>query len=191
MSSKSFLRQILHAFSNFSRHFQTFSSFSSGLSQSFPRFSPTEIKFRRTFSILRGKKSEKCPLKSHEQRVVLSQPTDCFAKTREFLAKLPETCDFQTRWESRISQQLFLSSKSRVKWKGVIWEVLLKVFPFAGKEMTFIFCLRKSVCGGGEVVLLEAGCWLDLGTLCRLGLCSSSVYRYFINLQGEKNIRNA
>ena len=86
----------------FSPTFSWFSSIFPRISRSFPRFRPSEIKFRRTFSKSRGKKNkfrrkefEKCPLKSHERRVVLSKPTGCFAKTTEVLAKTSETCDFQ------------------------------------------------------------------------------------------------
>ena len=72
----------------FSPTFSWFSSIFPRISRSFPRFRPSEIKFRR-------KEFEKCPLKSHERRVVLSKPTGCFAKTTEVLAKTSETCDFQ------------------------------------------------------------------------------------------------
>ena len=142
MSSKSFFRQIWDVFSNFSRHSPTFSWFSpsfSRISRSFPRICRTFSKFRRTFSKFRGKekkfrgkkykfrgkKSEKSPLKLREHQIVLSKPTGCFAKPTEFLTKTSETCDFQTLWESHNSQQLFRSSKSRVKWKGTICKVLL------------------------------------------------------------------
>ena len=91
-----------------SKHTSSFSvlSFSARLFQTlgiFLQFHQTFSKFRRTFSKsrgkknkFRGKKSEKYPLKSRERRVVLSQPTACFAVTTEFLAKTPENCDFQT-----------------------------------------------------------------------------------------------
>ena len=88
----------------FSLSFSRFSPTFPRISQSFPRFRPSEIKFRRTFSKSRGKKNkfrgkefEKCPLKSHERRVVLSKSTSCFAVTTEILTKTPENCDFQTR----------------------------------------------------------------------------------------------
>ena len=45
--------------------------------------------------------------------------------------KTSENRDFQTLWESHISQQLFLSSKSRVKWKGVKRKLLLKINWFS------------------------------------------------------------
>ena len=92
-----------------SKHTSSFSvlSFSVRLFQTlglFLQFHQAFSKFRRTFSKFQGKKnkfrrkkSEKCPLKLREQRVVLSQPTDCFAKTREFLKKTSKTCGFQTR----------------------------------------------------------------------------------------------
>ena len=85
-----------------SKHTSSFSvlSFSARSFQTLGFF----LQFRRTFSKFqgkknkfRGKKSEKCPLKSHEQRVVLSQTTGCFANTIEFLTKTSETCDFQAR----------------------------------------------------------------------------------------------
>ena len=134
----------------FSPTFSWFSPIFPRISRSFPRFRPSEIKFRRTFSKFRGKKNkfrgkefEKCPLKSHEHQVVLLQPTGCFAKTTEVLAKTSENCDFQTLWESLNSQQLFLSSKSRVKWKGVIWKVLLKRFCLiVGKWHSSFVCER-------------------------------------------------
>ena len=39
-------------------------------------------------------------------------------KTSHNRAKTTEICDFQSRWESRISQHFFLSSDFRVKWRG-------------------------------------------------------------------------
>ena len=48
-----------------------------------------------------------------------------FRENERIPYKSSETCDFQTRWESHNSQQLFLSSKSRVKWKGFYCEILL------------------------------------------------------------------
>ena len=89
------------------------------------RFSPTKCLFRRMFSKFQGKKSEKCPTKLHKQHVtfskrhvVSSQTSASFEKTSHNRAKTTEICDFQSRWESRISQQLFLSSDFRVKWRG-------------------------------------------------------------------------
>ena len=108
------------------------------------------LQFHRTFSKFQGKKSEKCPTKLHKQHVtfskrhvVSSKTSTSFEKTTHNPAKTSENYDFQSRWESRISQQLFLSSKSRVKWKGVIWKVLLKDFQLGDREMAFFFCLRK------------------------------------------------
>ena len=96
-----------------------------------------KIKFRRMFSKSRGKKnkfrgtqSEKSPTKSHEQRVVLSKMTCCFARKRGFLTKTSETCDSQTLWESHHSQQLFLSSKSRVKWSDGNCEYVFRLCSF-------------------------------------------------------------
>ena len=117
------------------------------------------LQFHRTFSKFQGKeqksqgkKSEKCPTKLHKQHVtfskrhvVSSKTSTSSEKTTLNPIKTAENCDFQTRWESHISQQLFLSSKSRVKWKGVIWKVLLKDFQLGDREMAFFFWLRKRV----------------------------------------------
>ena len=90
-----------------SKHTSSFSvlSFSARSFQTlglFLQFRRTFSKFHRTFSKFQGKKNkfrgkffEKCPLKSHEQRVVSSQTTGCFARMRGFLTKRSETCDFQ------------------------------------------------------------------------------------------------
>ena len=96
------------------------------------QFSPTKFLFRPTFAKFQGKKtkfqgkkSEKCPTKLHKQHVtfskrhvVSSQTSTSFEKTSHNRAKTTEICDFQSRRESRISQQLFLSSYFRVKWRG-------------------------------------------------------------------------
>ena len=96
------------------------------------RFSPTKFLFRPTFAKFQGKKtkfqgkkSEKCPTKLHKQHVtfskrhvVSSQTSASFEKTSHNRAKTTEICDFQSHWESRISQQLFLSSYFRVKWRS-------------------------------------------------------------------------
>ena len=95
-------------------------------------FCPTSFQFRPMFAKFLGKKtkflgkkSEKCPTKLHKPHVtfsklhvVSSQTSASFEKTPHNRAKTTEICDFQSRWESRISQQLFLSSDFRVKWRG-------------------------------------------------------------------------
>ena len=135
MSSKPFLWQIGDVFSNFSRHSPTFSWFSPNflrISWIFPRICRTDIKFRRTFSKSRGKKNKlrgkenklrgkkfgKYRTKSRRIPIFSSQKCVSEKKRPIFPEKHSIICDFQTRWESHISHQLFLSSKSRVKWKG-------------------------------------------------------------------------
>lgn len=56
--------------------------------------------------------------------------TCCFARKRGFLTKTSETCDSQTLWESHHSQQLFLSSKSRVKWSDGNCEYVFRLCSF-------------------------------------------------------------
>ena len=89
------------------------------------QFSPTKVLFRPTFAKFQGKKFEKLPTKSRKRavtfskrHVVSSQTSASFEKTSHNRAKTTEICDFQSRWESRISQQFFLSSDFRVKWRG-------------------------------------------------------------------------
>ena len=113
-----------------SKHTSPFSvlSFSAHWFQTLSIFLPfrrTFSKFHRTFSKFQGKESEKCPTKLHKQHVtfskrhvVSSQTSASFEKTSHNRAKTTEICDFQSRWESRISQQLFLSSDFRVKWRA-------------------------------------------------------------------------
>ena len=96
------------------------------------RFCPRKFLFRPTFAKFQGKKTksqgkkfEKLPTKSRKRavtfskrHVVSSQTSASFEKASHNRAKTTEICDFQSRWESRISQQLFLSSDFRVKWRG-------------------------------------------------------------------------
>ena len=121
-----------------SKHTSPFSvlSFSAGLFQTlgiFLQFHRTFSKFHRTFSKFQGKESEKCPTKLHKQHVtfskrhvVSSKTSTSFEKTTHNPAKTSENYDFQSRWESHNSQQLFLSSKYRVKWRGTKRKLLLK-----------------------------------------------------------------
>ena len=126
-----------------SKHTSSFSvlSFSARSFQTlgiFLQFRRTFSKFHRTFSKFQGKKSEKCPTKLHKQHVtfskrpvVSSKTSTSSEKTTLNPIKTAENCDFQTRWESHNSQQLFLSSKSRVKWKGAKRKLLLKINSFS------------------------------------------------------------
>ena len=126
-----------------SKHTSSFSvlSFSARSFQTlgiFLQFRRTFSKFHRTFSKFQGKKSEKCPTKLHKQHVtfskrhvISSKTSTSFEKTTHNPVKNSENCDFQTRWESHNSQQLFLSSKSRVKWKGAKRKLLLKINSFS------------------------------------------------------------
>ena len=128
-----------------SKHTSPFSvlSFSAGLFQTlgiFLQFHRIFSKFRRTFSKFQGKEtkfqgkeSEKCPTKLHKQHVtfskrhvVSSKTSTSFEKTTHNPAKTSENYDFQSRWESHNSQQLFLSSKYRVKWRGTKRKLILK-----------------------------------------------------------------
>ena len=98
------------------------------------------LQFHRTFSKFQGKKkrfqgkeSEKCPTKLHKQHVtfskrhvVSSKTSTSFEKTTHNPAKTSENYDFQSRWESHNSQQLLISSKYRVKWRGTKRKLLLK-----------------------------------------------------------------
>ena len=120
------------------KHTSPFSvlSFSAGLFQTlgiFLQFHRTFSKFRRTFSKFQGKESEKCPTKLHKQHVTFSKRhvisskiSTSFEKTTHNPAKTSENYDFQSRWESHNSQQLFLCSKYRVKWRGRKHKLLLK-----------------------------------------------------------------
>ena len=121
-----------------SKHTSSFSvlSFSARSFQTlgiFLQFRRTFSKFHRTFSKFPGKESEKCPTKLHKQHVtfskrhvVSSKTSTSFEKTTHNPAKTSENYDFQSRWESHNSQQLFLSSKYRVKWRGTKRKLLLK-----------------------------------------------------------------
>ena len=125
-----------------SKHTSSFSvlSFSARSFQTlgiFLQFRRTFSKFHRTFSKFQGKKSEKCPTKLHKQHVTFSKRHVISSKTSTSFEKTPHNpvknsvnCDFQTLWESHISQQLFLSSKSRVKWRGTKRKLLLKTNSF-------------------------------------------------------------
>ena len=113
----------------------------------FRLFRPTISKFRRTFSKFQGKKSEKCPTKLHKQHVtfskqhvVSSQTSASFEKTPHNPAKTSENHDFQSRWESHNSQQLFLCSKYRVKWRGTKRKLSLKTNSF----LLFSLCLQQT-----------------------------------------------
>ena len=99
----------------------------------FLQFHRTFSKFHRTFSKFQGKKLEKRPTKMHKQHVtfskrhiVSSKTSTSFEKTTHNPAKTFENCNFQSRWKSHNSQQLFLSSKYRVKWRGTKRKLLLK-----------------------------------------------------------------
>ena len=96
------------------------------------------LQFHRTFSKFQGKKLKKCPTKMHKQHVtfskrhvVSSKTSTRFEKTTHNPAKTFENCNFQSRWESHNSQQLFLSSKCRVKWRGTKRKLLLKTNSFS------------------------------------------------------------
>ena len=113
----------------------------------FPDFCPTEIKFRRTFSKFQGKKKNFWGKEFGKYRIIsrryaVSSPQkQVFACKKAVLFRLYSViCDFQTLWESHISQQLFLSSKSRVKWRDTICKALLKSFSFGGGNgIPFLF----------------------------------------------------
>ena len=125
-----------------SKHTSSFSvlSFSARSFQTlgiFLQFRRTFSKFHRTFSKFQGKKSEKCPTKLHKQHVTFSKRHVVSSKTSTSFGKMPhnsvktsEKCDFQNRWESHNSQQLSLSSKYRVKWRGTKRKLLLKTNSF-------------------------------------------------------------
>ncbi len=119
-----------------SKHTSSFSvlSFSARSFQTLGIF----LQFRRRFSKFQGKKSEKCPTKLHKQHVtfskrhvVSSKTSTSFEKTTHKPVKTSENCDFQSRWESHNSQQLSLSSKYRVKWRGTKRKLLLKTNSFS------------------------------------------------------------
>ena len=92
------------------------------------------VQFCRTFSKSRGKKNKlrgkenklrgkelgKYRIKS--RRIPNYSSQKCVSEKNRpiFPEKHSIICDFQARWESHNSQQLFLSSKSRVKWRGRI-----------------------------------------------------------------------
>ena len=118
-----------------SKHTSSFSvlSFSARSFQTLGIF----LQFRRTFSKFQGKESEKCPTKLHKQHVtfskrhvISSKTSTSFEKTTHNPVKNSENCDFQGCWESHNSQQLFLSSKSRVKWRSTKRKLLLKTNSF-------------------------------------------------------------
>ena len=77
-------------------------------------------KLRGTKNKLRGKEFREYRTKSRRFSIFSSQKCVSEKKKWVFLGNYSIICDFQTRWESHNSQQLFLSSKSRVKWKGRI-----------------------------------------------------------------------
>ena len=62
--------------------------------------------------------------------VVSSKTSTSFEKTPPKPVKISENCDFPNRWESHNSQQLSLSSKYRVKWRGTKRKLLLKTNSF-------------------------------------------------------------
>lgn len=106
----------------------------------FLQFRRTFSKFRRTFSKFQGKKSEKYQTKLRKQHVVSSQTSASFEKTPHNPAKTSENHDFQSRWESHNSQQLFLCSKYRVKWRGTKRKLSLKTNSF----LLFSLCLQQT-----------------------------------------------
>lgn len=106
----------------------------------FRQFRRTFSKFRRTFSKFQGKKSEKCPTKLRKQRVVSPKTSTSFEKTPHNPAKTSKNHDFQSRWESHNSQQLSLSSKYRVKWRGTKRKLSLKTNSF----LLFSLCLQQT-----------------------------------------------
>ena len=114
---------------------ELFSELRLGLLQTTARLWRTNglfVQFCRTFSKSRGKKNKfrgkknkfqgkkfgKYRTKSRRIPHFSSQKCVSEKNLPIFLEKHSIICDFQTRWESHNSQQLFLSSKSRVKWRG-------------------------------------------------------------------------
>ena len=130
------------------------------LSPTFPRFCQIFSQFCRTFSKFQGKKSEKCPTKLHKQHVtfskrhvISSKTSTSFEKTTRNPVKTSENCDFQSCWESHISQQLFLSSKSHVKWRGTKRKLLLKTNSFFAS-----LCIPNRSLAPEQISL---DCWAD------------------------------
>ena len=121
------------------RSFQTLGIFRQ-FRRTFSKFRRTFSKFRRTFSKFQGKKSEKYPTKLCKQHVVSSQTSTSFEKTPHNPAKTSENHDFQSRWESHNSQQLSLSSKYHVKWRGTKRKLSLKTNSF----LLFSLCLQQT-----------------------------------------------
>ena len=145
-----------------SKHTSSFSvlSFSARSFQTlgiFLQFRRTFSKFHRTFSKFQGKKSEKYPTKLCKQHVVSSQTSTSFEKTPHNPAKTSENHDFQSRWESHNSQQLSLSSKHRVKWRGTKRKLLLKTNLF----FRSLFIPNRTL--DTEQVSLD--CWTDVLSL--------------------------
>ena len=129
------------------------------LSPTFPRFSPMFPQFCRTFSkfqgkknILRGKekksrgkelgkywtKSCRFPILSSQKFVSEKKKWICFGNCSVI-------CDFQMRWESHNSQQLFLSSNLGVKWKGGLCENILR-FIWGWGHFNLLCWLARIVC---------------------------------------------
>ena len=79
-------------------------------------------------------------------------------KSSDFSRKYSVICDFQTLWESHNSQQLFLSSKSRVKWRGMIRKVFLMRACRAGEIEFLLFITNRSLVP--EQILFD--CWADV-----------------------------
>ena len=145
-----------------SKHTSSFSvlSFSARSFQTLGIF----LQFHRTFSKFQGKKSEKSPTKLHKQHVtfskrhvVSSKTSTSFEKTTHNPIKISENCDFPNRWESHNAQQLSLSSKHRVKWRGTKRKLLLKTNLF----FRSLFIPNRTL--DTEQVSLD--CWTDVLSL--------------------------
>ena len=109
---------------------ELFSELRLGLLQTTARLWRTNglfVQFCRTFSKSRGKKNKLRGKKLGQYRIKSRRIPNyssqkCVSEKNRpiFPEKHSIICDFQARWESHNSQQLFLSSKSRVKWRGRI-----------------------------------------------------------------------
>ncbi len=100
--------------------FKTFLWFSPkflNLSRTFSKFQGKKKKFRGKEIKSRGTKLGKYRIKSRRYAVSSSQKHVFVNKKIVLFRVCSMIYDFQPLWESHISQQLFLSSKSRVKWK--------------------------------------------------------------------------
>ena len=158
---------------------ELFSELRLGLLQTTARLWRTNglfVQFCRTFSKSRGKKNklrgkELGEYRTKSRRIPIFSSQKCVSEKKRpiFPEKHSIICDFQTRWESHNSQQLFLSSKSRVKWRAVNYIFFLKITwsflcDFSKHETTLASSgigTRKSLVGLVETALRQ---WRHLPT---------------------------